>query len=157
MGILAVVIVVIVIFVVNFTSPAVLAHKLIFSGTTLFTSSSPIPVSSDAVDTIVYGTSKGVVLYDTEKKTSSIINTSVATGLAYSEKDDLFFMLEANGNISSLSRTGEKVVLMQGGVKLFDLVGGVYMKIGNDESYITTSGDKTPANGNYGLIQLTIS
>jgi hypothetical protein len=156
LGIIAIVFVVVIFFIFFHTTTSI-GHTLVYNGKTLFTSSKPIVVSSDGAYTIAYATPKGVTIYNTETENSKIVNSVIATGIVYSEKDDLFMILEENGNISSLSRIGEKSLVSQGGQKMYDTVTGYYMMISDTEIYDTADGDKTPANGNYGLIQLTIT
>lgn len=138
------------------SNTGILSHSISFGGKKLFSSDNPIIASSDTINTILYATPKGVVLYNTDAGTSSVINATIAVGLAYDADNDNFIVLNADTTLSKLERDGTLTFLQKGGLILYDLVDGYYLKTNSDIIYSTTSGDLTPANGNYGLIQLIV-
>lgn len=131
-------------------------HTVSFEGQTIYSGNTIPIVSSDGVSNVLIGTTTGLLLFDTEAKTTTKLNNSIATGLAYDGYN--FMELQANGTLFSISLTdGSLTDLGSGYTRLYDTTDGYLISTGNNTSITGTSGTSKPANGNYTTIRVTIT
>ena len=166
MNMLAIIITIIVVIVVlaliywHTSSSSTILHTVVWessnngSGTTIYSGNVIPQVTSDGVDNVLIGTPNGIFLSTTTQKAPVKINSSVATSLAYDGTG--FMMIEADGTFSSIDLDGTKTEICSGYTKLYDTIDGYFTTVGGISSFTGQSGTTTAANGDYGLIQLTI-
>ena len=148
-------IVLIVIIVVWIVVPSVsssVIHTLIYDEKTLHTSGSPIIATSNKADEILYATSKGIVSYNVETEETKLLNDTIAKGLAFDGKN--YLALDANNLLYVLDSEGKPQHYQAGVNAIYDTLDGFYIQIGDVKS---STGDITPANGDYGIIQFKVS
>jgi hypothetical protein len=147
-----------------FSSTSVSAtYTLTYEGNVLSKGSSAPVFSSDGEDRIVFtrdsspGNTAGIYMYNTTEKTSTLISTKKAKGLAYDGSD--FMMIDEDGTLYRINQDNTIVEpdnANTGYTALYDTVDGYYLASGSDYSVTGESGSTTKNTGNYGLITLVL-
>jgi len=160
-----IVVAVVVIFIIYHTTGSAPLHTVVYDGTTIYSGNTIPPVSSDGSTNVLIGTGSGLILYNIDTKVKTIINPSIATGLAYDETTQQFMELESDGTFSSVTlnidangnASAVKLEIGTGYTLLYDTTDGYLVTIAGVTSVTGTSGTMARANGAYGMIQLKIS
>jgi hypothetical protein len=128
-------------------------HTLTYMGKELYSGKDPAVASSDGDHLIVYATPEGVMEYNTTTNKKTLLSSIIAVGLMFNGDD--FFILDKNGVLTNA--TTQEVELL-GVEDIHDTAGDTGAGFSITANGITSStGSTTPAEGNYGMIQLVIT
>ena len=135
----------------NSSSSATTNHSIVYNTKTIFSSANVIPNTSDSNTLIYYGASNGIYSYNIDTGAITLVSSIVPTGLAYSNG---LIVLDKSGNLYNFG-VSTSVPISTDVTALVSVIGGYSFTIGGQTFYNGT--DTTPANGNYGLVQYTVS
>lgn len=145
-----IVIVIVVIFIWWHNSATVSTHSITLrDGTKVYQSPNVILNTSDSVSLIYYVAPTGIYAYDINLKTTTLISSMTAKGLAYSNG---LLVLDMNGNVFNLN-VSSSTPIASDITALYSTVGG-YAFSNVSGTFDTSS--LTLANGNFGLVQYTV-
>lgn len=152
--IIGIVVALIIIYYFATKTPPVTTHSITYENQTIYSGSSIPLITSDDKSTVLLGTSTGILLYDTSTNTSKKLNTSIVSGLAFDGQH--FIALQSDSTLFTISTDDGSLQEIGTGVStLYDTTNGYLITVNNITCAI--GGNKTPTNGKYNNIQLTIT
>lgn len=149
-GVIAIImIVIIVVWFFGGSGSAPSQHSIFYAGQPITFSATPIPNTSDGIQTIFYAMPTGIYTFDKKDKNTALYSDLQATGLAYSGG---LLAIDADGNLYNFAVSSTEPV-EKGFTGLYSTDKGFAFNRGNGWEY---RGSQVPANGNFGMVQYTV-
>ena len=156
-GVFVVIVIIVILIIYYNNSSSSTSHSIVYNGATIYSSSKSIINTSDGISTIYYSSSTGVYSYNINTKLTTLVTSTVASGLAYGNGSLLLLDMDGNlynFNVSETSPTGTNVSA------LFSTVGGGWatgLSVNGTITYYYNGTSQTPANGNYTTLIYTVN
>jgi hypothetical protein len=153
-------IIAVILFQFTTSSASVMIHTITLGKIVIYSGAALSVVTSDRIANVVYSSTTGISQYNVTTGTTTLLNPTVATGLAYDGQN--YLVLQQGGLVSRLNLNGTNSTLTPlwtGFTALYDTTdsSGYFVSVGGITAGTGATGSVTPANGNYGPIQLKIT